>query len=157
MIAEEAAHELTIKKQPLHAGIARIQFTGDGVEIEEIVSTKLSATVVTEAASSHDDVHAMEFKPTSTDAKGITHLERGTWVEFVRDSGEKIRAKLSWESLLKGVYLFTNPGAIGALSVTPAALHRQLRCGDARISEETLLVDRAVDGMVHSLSGAMRR
>ncbi|MCY7388928.1 MAG: DUF1631 domain-containing protein, partial [Burkholderiales bacterium] len=50
----------------------------------------------------------------------------------------------------------TNPGAVGALSVTPDALRHQIQRGDARILEESSLVDRAVDNMVHSLSGAMR-
>ena len=157
LIAEEAAHVASVKKEAAaRAGLARIQFTGEGVEIEEIVSMKLATSLVTEAALCHDVARDMDSKLVSTGAKAVTHLERGTWVEFLRDSGEKIRAKLSWVSPLKGVYLFTNPGATGALSVTPAALQRQFLCGDARILEESSLVDRAVDSMVHSLAGAMR-
>jgi len=54
---------------------------------------------------------------------------------------------------LKGVYLFTNPGATEALSIAPDALQRELSRGSARVIEESSLIDRAVDRMVSSLSG----
>ena len=93
---------------------------------------------------------------TTTLDSAIGKLERGTWVVFLRGSGEKIHAKLSRINPLKGVYLFTNPGEVGALSVAPEALRRQLISGEARILPDSSLVDRAVDYMVHSLSGVMR-
>ena len=82
----------------------------------------------------------------------VVELKRGTWVEFLHDGGQRIRAKLSWISPLKGVYLFTNPGATEALSVAPEALQVQFHRGDAKVIEESSLIDRAVDKMVNSLS-----
>ena len=156
LIAEEALHAATVKKEAAsRAGLARILFTVNGLEIEEIVSARSDGALV-EKAIAGADARNIDFGDTGMATPSIKALERGTWVEFVRDSGERIRAKLSWISPLKGVYLFTNPGAPGALSVTPDALQRQLKRGDARILEESSLVDRAVDNMVHSLSGAMR-
>ena len=83
-----------------------------------------------------------------------TELTRGAWIEFVHGKGIKLRAKLSWISPLKGMYLFTGPGANEALSVTPDALQAQLRCGKARIIEESSLIDRAVNRIFNSLSAA---
>lgn len=74
-------------------------------------------------------------------------------MECLHEGGKKIRAKLSSVSPLKGVYLFTNPGATEALSIAPDALHRQLGKGTARVLEESSMIDRAVGRMVNSLSG----
>jgi hypothetical protein len=81
-------------------------------------------------------------------------LKRGAWLEFIQAGGSKIRAKLTWVSPLKGVYLFTNPGASEALSITPDVLEAQFKRGLARLIEESSLIDRAVDSLVHSLAGA---
>ncbi|MEO8385925.1 MAG: DUF1631 domain-containing protein [Betaproteobacteria bacterium] len=152
LIAEEAAHAASIERDAVaRSGLARFQFTDTGVEIEEILPGKRSTEGRTEIANKENGL-----KSSTTIETPMGKLERGTWVEFMRDSGEKIRAKLSWISPLKGVYLFTNPGEVGALSVAPDALQRQFLSGEARILPESSLVDRAVDNMVHSLSGVMR-
>jgi len=84
-----------------------------------------------------------------------TNLQRGTWVEFTRPSHEPTRARLTWISPNKGVYLFTNPMAeSAALSVSPEALAEQMRLGQARLLGDAALVDRAVDSMLASLKGA---
>ena len=81
-----------------------------------------------------------------------TNLQRGTWVEFARDSGTAARARLTWISPNKGVYLFTNPAsAANAVSISPEALAEQLRLGEARVIDDAPLVDRAVDSMLESL------
>ena len=155
LIAEETAHVAAMKQDAAtRAGLARIQFTDNGVEIEEVAPAK-SGDAYGDDMPTTGETTSAESDLSTTQAMPITELKRGTWVEFVRSSGEKIRAKLSWVSPLKGVYLFTNPGAPGALSVTPDALQRQFRRGRARIIEESSLVDRAVDNMVHTLSSAV--
>ncbi len=154
LIAEETAHAAKVKKEAAaRSGLARILFTGAGVEIEEIGPVKSDGTQI-EETSTADDGHRIDFDISAAESAAVTELKRGTWIEFIHHSGEKLRAKLSWISPLKGVYLFTNPGSAGAISVTPGALLRQFRRGDARIIEESSLIDRAVDNMVHSLSGA---
>lgn len=168
LIAEERAREAAAANIN-RSGVARIQFTDKGVEIEEVMATKDGAatSVVTEAnanANARTDNNAndngqYEFSSasaflTADDSIPPAELKRGTWVEFIHDGKQKIRAKLSWVSPLKGVYLFTNPGATEALSIAPDALHRQLRLGAARIIEGSSMIDRAVDRMVTSLSGA---
>jgi hypothetical protein len=84
-----------------------------------------------------------------------TNLQRGTWVEFTRPSHEPMRARLTWISPNKGVYLFTNPmSEASALSVSPEALAEQMRLGQARVLDDAALVDRAVDSMLATLKRA---
>jgi Protein of unknown function (DUF1631) len=81
-----------------------------------------------------------------------TNLQRGTWVEFAREAGGASRARLTWISPNKGVYLFTNPSSPNAaVSISPEALAQQLRLGEAKIIDDASLVDRAVDTMLTSL------
>jgi len=81
-----------------------------------------------------------------------TNLQRGTWVEFAREATPELRARLTWISPNKGVYLFTNPSSgAHALSISPEALAEQMRLGKARVIDDTPLVDRAVDSMIDGL------
>jgi hypothetical protein len=80
-----------------------------------------------------------------------TNVKRHTWVEFKREGGRFMRARLTWISPAKGVYLFTNSDAGAAISVSPEALAEQMRLGEARIVDDAPLVDRAVDSMLASL------
>ena len=84
-----------------------------------------------------------------------TNLQRGTWVEFLSNLGVAMRARLTWISPAKGVYLFTNPlSASNAVSVSPEALAEQLRLGLARVIDDAPLTDRAVDLMLANLGPA---
>jgi hypothetical protein len=84
-----------------------------------------------------------------------TNLQRGTWVEFSAAGAVSMRARLTWISPAKGVYLFTNPlSAANAVSISPDALAEQMRLGQARIIDDAPLLDRAVDSMFASLSAA---
>ena len=81
-----------------------------------------------------------------------TNLQRGTWVEFARPDRPDARARLTWISPNKGVYLFTNPLAPNAaVSISPEALAEQMRLGEAKIIDDASIVDRAVDSMLTDL------
>jgi len=167
LIAEEATREAEWKNAArARSGVARIQFTDRGVEIEELGTDSNSAknlpltpdpaipqTTVAPSLSGDERSPEGSLDFDITDMP-VMELKRGTWVEFLHEGGRSIRAKLSWVSPLKGVYLFTNPGATEALSVAPQALQIQFRRGDAKVIEESSLIDRAVDKMVNSLSRA---
>ena len=87
-----------------------------------------------------------------------TNLQRGTWVEFERAAAAPLRARLTWISPNKGVYLFTNPSAgVNAVSISPDALAEQLRLGEARVIDGAPLVDRAVDSMLDALRKSQGR
>jgi hypothetical protein len=80
-----------------------------------------------------------------------TNVQRGTWVEFAGAGGVK-RARLTWISPNKGVYLFTNPlSGTAAVSISPEALAEQMRLGEARMLDDAPLTDRAVDSMLATL------
>ena len=84
-----------------------------------------------------------------------TNLQRGTWVEFKRAHATDSRARLTWISPNKGVYLFTNPASsAAAVSISPEALAEQMRLGEARVIDDGPLVDRAVDSMLATLRQA---
>ena len=84
-----------------------------------------------------------------------TNLQRGTWVEFLAASGVAMRARLTWISPAKGVYLFTNPlSASNAVSISPEALAEQMRVGFARVIDDAPLLDRAVGSMLANLNRA---
>jgi hypothetical protein len=81
-----------------------------------------------------------------------THLQRGTWVEFTGADGVLVRARLTWISPNKGVYLFTNPfSSAPAISVSPEALAEEMRRGEARVIDDAPLTERAVDSMLATL------
>src|SRR6476659_11172397 len=81
-----------------------------------------------------------------------TNLQRGTWVEFRDELGVATRARLTWVSPNKGVYLFTNPASgQSALSVSPDALAEQMRRGEARVLDAAPLVERAAGSMLEGL------
>ena len=85
-----------------------------------------------------------------------TNLKRGTWVEFtIGEATAPTRARLTWISPNKGVYLFTNPySAKSAVSISPEALAEQMRLGNARVIDDAPLVERAVDSMLTNLREA---
>ena len=156
LFAEEKTRELALKRAN-RSGVARIQFTDHGVEIEEIElqehnTATPSANLASVDATSSSHPGQIDF---NVAVAPVPELKRGTWVEFLQEGGKKIRAKLTWVSPLKGVYLFTNPGASEALSVSPDALHGQFQRGEARVIEASSLIDRAVDHMVQSLTHAL--
>ena len=81
-----------------------------------------------------------------------TNLQRGTWVEFSGAEATSQRARLTWISPNKGVYLFTNPlSTKGAVSISPEALAEQMRLGEARVLDDAPLMDRAVGSMLENL------
>jgi Protein of unknown function (DUF1631) len=152
LINEEKARETELKNSN-RSGIARIQFTDTGVEIEEIVAASINASSKADNAENVlDDAITSEENSFDLD-QPMPALKRGAWLEFIQAGGSKIRAKLTWVSPLKGVYLFTNPGASEALSITPDVLEAQFKRGQTRLIEESSLIDRAVDSLVNSLAG----
>ena len=81
-----------------------------------------------------------------------TNVQRGAWVEFAQPAGAPVRAKLTWVSPNRGVYLFTNPlAATAAVSISPEALAEQMRLGRARLLDAAPLVERAVGSMLATL------
>lgn len=81
----------------------------------------------------------------------VSSLKRGDWVEFRQEEEQATRARLSWISPKRGIYLFTNPRSPRATSISSEALAFQFRTGAALPVAEEPMFDRAVSGMLGSL------
>ncbi len=87
----------------------------------------------------------------------VSEMKRGAWVEFKISDGSANRARLTWVSPLKGIYLFTNhqgfSGGAGhkPISISPQALSAQLRSGEAEVIPDDALVDSAMSNVIDSL------
>jgi hypothetical protein len=127
---------------PPEQKIAREIFENEGVTVEEITLTNSPRR------------REPEISNVFTRTGVLTNLQRGSWVEFLHDALAPVRARLTWISPRKGIYLFTNAnGGSAAISVAPEALAEQMRLGEARLIDSGPLVDRAVDSMLESLRG----
>ncbi len=81
----------------------------------------------------------------------VASLVRGMWVQFLQKNGATIRAKLTWISPLKGIYLFSNPNGARALAFEPKALAEAFRRGRAEVISDSPLVESAMNSMVGSM------
>ncbi|MDD5364491.1 MAG: DUF1631 domain-containing protein [Gallionellaceae bacterium] len=81
----------------------------------------------------------------------LVGLRRGSWIAYRLEDGAEVRAKLSWISPLKGVYLFTNRQGERAMSINAEGLAAKLHSGEVRILDAAPLMDRAVDSMMEQL------
>lgn len=75
----------------------------------------------------------------------------GTWIEFIDESGNRERAKLSWISPISAKYLFVNRRGLKVCDKTVGVLASELRRGAAILLEEVPLFDRALDAIVERL------
>ena len=81
-----------------------------------------------------------------------SNLARGSWVEFSTATRGIWRARLTWISPNKGVYLFTNPASGNrAMSISPEALAEKMRLAEARVVDSAPLVGRAVGSLLEGL------
>lgn len=81
----------------------------------------------------------------------LAGLKRGSWIAYQLEDGAEMRAKLSWISPLKGIYLFTNRQGQRAMSINAEGLAAKLHSGDVRILDAAPLMERAVDSMMEHL------
>lgn len=120
---------------------------------DELAKTRLSDGV--------NDIEEIKLRHESSDSSEAVSLEvaqdlaetlrRGTWVEFHETDGVSFRAKLSWISPRKHIYLFTNVSLSKAISISPQAMAMKLAQGTAVVMEDIPLLDRAVDHMLDAL------
>ncbi|MBL0164200.1 MAG: DUF1631 domain-containing protein [Xanthomonadales bacterium] len=78
-------------------------------------------------------------------------MKVGNWIEFIDESGNRERAKLSWISPISSKYLFVNRRGLKVCDKSIAALAIELRRGSAILLEEVPLFDRALDAIVERL------
>jgi hypothetical protein len=137
------------------SGFTRIHLESDGVRVEDIrLNQPTPAAVPSSSAAPAQNSDMFELPAAAKMTKLPANLQRGTWVEFKRDNGSKLREKLSWISPLRGVLRFTNPQSSGAVSVTPDALLAQLKVGSARVLDGGPMTERAVHNVLDHLRAA---
>ena len=78
-------------------------------------------------------------------------MKVGNWIEFIDESGNRERAKLSWISPISSKYLFVNRRGLKVCDKSISALAVELRRGSAVLLEEVPLFDRALDAIVERL------
>jgi len=118
---------------------------------------ELFITRITENDVQIDEVALVGASPAAVMAgdaylRQVAALSRGDWVEFRQEGGVPARARLSWVSPQRGLFLFTNPRSPRATSISQEALAYQLRVGMAQVVTETPMFERAVHGVLESLS-----
>lgn len=112
------------------------RITEDGVHIEEV-----ALVGATSPAMAVEGLYLQQ----------VAALGRGDWVEFRQSEEVPVRARLSWVSPQRGIYLFTNPRSPRATSISQEALAYQFRIGRAAIVSEVPLFERAVNGVLNCL------
>ncbi len=168
---ETAAGEHKVSAQPIAAMPARVseidedaepataapQFSdvtiknpfGDGdIQVEEISLSDLPGV---HAFSGAGDSASAPAKPTDQHSQSVTNLKDGDWIEFRDDDDNRIQAKLSYVSPLKGTYLFVNRQGAKVGEYSLYTLAREFRSGRAVVLESVPLFDRAMSSLVGAL------
>lgn len=78
-------------------------------------------------------------------------LDKGAWLQFTRDDGRSIRARLSWKSSVTGTYFFTSRQGVKWIERSLEVLARELRQGKAEVLDDTPLFDRVVSNVMDTL------
>lgn len=153
--SQQAISQLFVELEQLHhasvRGLCEVgsmrtaipSMAGDDVVVEEIVL---------EAATDE----AREFgalADVNTDSSYyyvVKGMEEGTWVTFIIDGKEK-QGRLAWKCDYTGEYTFVDRRYMLVQDLTINELLEQLESGDAVISEDVPLFDRAIDAVVKGL------
>lgn len=80
----------------------------------------------------------------------VQRLRIGNWVELVEE-GEGLRCKLIARIASSDALVFVNRTGLKVREYSPKALALALRCGEARLLDDSLLFDRALDSVVSQL------
>ena len=87
-------------------------------------------------------------------ARQVAELKRGDWVEFIQEDGSSTRERLTWTSPQRHLMVFSNHRAAKAISISPDALARKIREGQAAIVSDESLFERAISGVLGNLNAA---
>ena len=75
----------------------------------------------------------------------VKNLERGVWLQFSDAHGGSMKAKLSWSSPMKSLFIFTTHRKEQTFQLTDTVLAQRLREGTVQTVSLDRLVDRALD------------
>ena len=83
--------------------------------------------------------------------KLVDSLKIGTWLEFIKDEENEVRAKLSWISPITAKYLFVNSRGLKITDKTNIDLAAGLKNKTIRILQQVALFDRALSAIADKL------
>ncbi len=78
----------------------------------------------------------------------------GAWLELELESGERVRARLTWVSASTGTCLFTDRRGLKVAEMSRKGLAVALRRGTAQVLDTVPLYDRAVSSLMDRLRAA---
>jgi hypothetical protein len=116
---------------------------------EPAAQSPVEEVVMNPASIEPEVVESSDIDDASLEA--ARQMKVGSWIEFVDESGNRERAKLSWISPISSKYLFVNRRGLKVCDKTVNALANELRNGSAILLEEVPLFDRALDAIVERL------
>ena len=123
---------------------------GDGdIEVEEISLSDLpgfGSAASNDASAGTADQHSQAVKK----------FKAGDWLEFRAGEEQRLQARLSYISPLKGTYLFVNRHGERVGEYSLFQLAEELRAGRAVVLEDVPLIDRAMSSLVGALKKNMR-
>ena len=118
---------------------------GDGdIEVEEISLSDLPGF----GSTASNDANA---EATDQFSQAVKKLKAGDWLEFRADEQQRLQARLSYISPLKGTYLFVNRQGERVGEYSLFQLAQELRAGRAVVLEDVPLIDRAMSSLVGAL------
>ncbi|WP_280633894.1 DUF1631 family protein [Pseudomonas fluorescens] len=81
----------------------------------------------------------------------VDQLHLGSWVEFQEDDDNALRCKLAAIIEATGKYVFVNRTGLKVLEHSRTSLALEFRRGAARLLDDTLLFDRALESVLGNL------
>mgnify|MGYP002478320234 CR=1 FL=1 len=143
--------ELTTAEQVINEHAAEAETAAAGADPGGVAAPKQSPVEEIVLSSGSLEPEAGEPEENDEFVEAARQLKVGTWVEFIDESGNHERAKLSWISPISSKYLFVNRRGLKVCDKSVAALAVELRRGTALVLEEVPLFDRALDAIVERL------
>jgi len=151
-----SVEEITGAIKQIEDEIATLTAIDEPDEIPDTLSNKLiMEDIVLEGYNTRD--HDPSEQPQDEYLELARHLEQGKWVEFTGKNKQKVRAKLAFKSELLGEYTFLDWKYKVVADKSLYALAADLRRGTAIIIDDVPMIDRALDAVMNTISGAARK
>jgi hypothetical protein len=114
------------------------------VQVSEKIVLRTAQKAPEDSAAVHlpaDDVGLLQ----------VDQLRLGSWVEFQEDDDNSLRCKLAAIIEATGKYVFVNRTGLKVLEHSRTSLALEFRRGTARLLDDTLLFDRALESVLGNL------
>jgi hypothetical protein len=140
----ETLHVLTLERM----GQATEQTQSFNSPVMVQVSEKI---VLRTAQKAPEDSAAVHLPADDVGLLQVDQLRLGSWVEFQEDDDNSLRCKLAAIIEATGKYVFVNRTGLKVLEHSRTSLALEFRRGTARLLDDTLLFDRALESVLGNL------